>query len=222
MEKKNQKSTQKGVIHQFGEDGNIKAYNIKPKNPLAPTRAPLAAPRVPKEPRTCVNGKYMGSKVGKKVGINTDKTRWRCKTCKFLNDEENEKCHMCRDEKHILQEESKQRIMYKGNIRNIHGSRSNPPIPRPQAPMIGAKRNIQKSQVSKPNPLKVEGTPLSGQFGAKVTTLRDIGPDYEGYKKPMQRKKLGDTEDEAYKVYIYIYIYIYRNYLKTRREHQGQ
>ncbi len=40
------------------------------------------------------------------VGRNTDHSKWRCSTCKFLNDINDSKCSRCKDEKKVFKDKS--------------------------------------------------------------------------------------------------------------------
>jgi hypothetical protein len=42
--------------------------------------------------------------VGHVIGSNNDKSKWRCATCKFLNEDELEICSRCKDPKQEFKE----------------------------------------------------------------------------------------------------------------------
>ena len=40
------------------------------------------------------------------VGRNTDHSKWRCKICKFLNDNSETKCTRCKEEKQVYKDKA--------------------------------------------------------------------------------------------------------------------
>ena len=109
MRKKEDSKKKVSNLHGFTNVGAVKKITPSSGGGLISKARP--APSIRNEPNTSNNGKYIVG-VGLKVGINKDSSKWRCKICKFLNDNDSESCQMCRESKQALNEDQKRIVHY--------------------------------------------------------------------------------------------------------------
>ena len=80
------------------------------------------------------------------VGRNTDHSKWRCKTWKFLNDNSETKCTRCKDEKQVYKDKA------------VFGGASSKK--RIQEKALG----VKPSRIAKPTKPKIEEEKKQGIF----------------------------------------------------------
>ncbi len=128
------------------------------ERPKAKPKPKVEKPK-PKPTNSYVKSSYTVNRDGHKLG--GDAGKWRCKTCKFMNAKENEKCHMCSEEKQVLRE-------------------SRAPVGQAARRRTKQVKTHQANKPKKPEESK-------GGFGAQVRTLGDIDPN-EKFGKPKQKR----------------------------------
>jgi hypothetical protein len=99
--------------------------------------------------RSYVKNSYTVNKDGAKAG-RSEIGKWRCKTCKFMNEKDLTTCHMCNDEKKVFKE-----IPNFGGAAGARRAR-------------GGKTNFKANPAKNSHNVKEEKKPEAKGFGANI------------------------------------------------------
>ena len=122
---------------------------------------------------------------GKMIGKNTDHSKWRCKVCKFLNDVEETKCTMCKEEKQVYTDKAifgGANTKKRTNERGIEGFKESKPITKP------------KEERKEEGGAKRPGASNATGFQSKVQTLGNYNYDHSSRAGEQKVGRIDETE----------------------------